>query len=151
MFKKDFYKLMFNQKGFSLVEILIGLTLIAIAGTFVAGKIFEQLQEGQITSTKIQIRNLGGLLQEYRRKCGTYPTTDQGLQALLEKPTGGRECKRYPNGGFIGGGNPKVPVDAWENDFVYESDGRTYTIISYGNDGFEGGEGADADISSADI
>lgn len=151
MVKKNFYQALLNQKGFSLAEILIGLTLIAIAGTFVAGKIFEQLQEGQITSTKIQIRNLGGLLQEYRRKCGIYPTSEQGLQALLEKPTGGRECKRYPTGGFIGGTNPKVPVDAWENDFVYDSDGRTYTIISFGNDGFEGGEGPDADINSADL
>lgn len=134
-----------NQKGFSLIEILIALTLLAVAGTFVVGKFYDNLTEGQINSAKIQMSNLEGRLKEFRRKCGFYPTSEQGLEALVTKPSGGRECKDYPVNGFIDG--EQVPKDPWNNDFIYESDGKTVNIISYGNDGEEGGEGSDADIS----
>lgn len=138
-----------NQQGMSLIEILIALTLLGVAGTFVAGRVFENLQEGQVKSAKIQIKSLGDRLTEYRRDCNTFPTEDQGLDALIEKPTGGRECKRYAPGGYIKDG--KIPQDPWDTEFVYKSDGRSYEIISYGADGIEGGEGNDADISSKDI
>lgn len=142
--------IMNNQRGMSLAEILIALTLLAIAGTFVVSKTFETLQEGSVDSAKIQIQKIGERLKDFRRKCGFYPTTDQGLDALLNAPTGGaKECKRYPPGGFIEGG--KIPMDPWENEFIYESDGKTYTIISYGADGVEGGEEFDADINSNDL
>lgn len=139
-----------SQKGMSLVEILIALTLLAIAGTFVVQNVFQSLEEGRVSSAKIQIGKLGEILRDYRRKCGNYPLTQQGLDALIEKPTGGKECKKYPPNGFIEGG--KIPVDPWENEFYYESDGKKYEIISYGADGEEGGEeGFDKDISSKDL
>lgn len=133
-----------GQKGFSLIEILIALTLLALAGTFVGGKIFNSYQEGQVNSTKIQMSNLEGRLKEFRRKCGFYPTTEQGLEALVTKPSGGRECKDYPQNGFIDG--DQVPKDPWDHDFVYDSDGKNYNISSLGGDGEPGGEGTDADI-----
>ncbi len=133
-----------NQKGFSLIEILIALTLLALAGTFVVGKFLDNLHEGQVNSAKIQMSNLEGRLKEFRRKCGFYPTTEQGLEALVTKPSGGRECKDYPQNGFIDG--DAVPKDPWDHDFVYESDGKTFNIYSYGQDGEAGGEGTDADI-----
>jgi general secretion pathway protein G len=133
-----------NQKGFSLIEILIALTLLALAGTFVVGKFLDNLHEGQINSTKIQMSNLEGRLKEFRRKCGFYPTTEQGLEALVTKPSGGRECKDYPQNGFIDG--DAVPKDPWDHDFIYESDGKNFNIFSYGQDGEAGGEGTDADI-----
>lgn len=134
-----------NTKGFSLIEILIALTLLGIAGTFVAGRIFESLHEGQVQSAKIQMSSLGNLLQEYRRKCNYYPSTEQGLEALLTKPSGGvRECRNYPSGGFLE--TPSLPLDPWDGPFVYTSDGRSFNIMSYGPDGLEGGEGNDADI-----
>lgn len=146
---KNISKIVASQRGMSLIEILISLTLLGIAGTFVAGKVFERLQEGQINSAKIQIRSLGDRLKEFRRDCNIFPTTDQGFDALINKPTGGRECKRYSPSGYIEGG--KIPQDPWDNEFVYTSDGKTFEIISYGADGAEGGEGADADISSKDL
>jgi general secretion pathway protein G len=133
-----------NQKGFSLIEILIALTLLALAGTFVVGKFLDNLHEGQVNSTKIQMSNLEGRLKEFRRKCGFFPTTEQGLEALVTKPSGGRECKDYPQNGFIDG--DAVPKDPWDHDFVYESDGKNFNIYSYGQDGEAGGEAADADI-----
>lgn len=137
-----------SQKGLSLIEILIALTLLGFAGAFVAGKLFDQLEEGKIKTAKIQIQRLGDILQDYRRKCGSYPSTDQGLDALMEKPTTGKECKRYPPNGFI---EKKIPVDPWDNEYVYESTGRNYKIISLGADGVDGGDGFDADISSDDL
>jgi general secretion pathway protein G len=133
-----------NQKGFSLIEILIALTLLAVAGTFVVGKFMDSLNEGQVKSTKIQMSNLDARLKDFRRKCGVYPTSEQGLEALVTKPTGGRECKDYPTNGFIEG--EAIPKDPWENDFIYESDGKTFNISSFGPDGEAGGEGNDADI-----
>lgn len=129
------------DKGFTLVEILIALTLLAIAGTFVAGKIFDQLRDGKISAAQIQMKALGDRLKEYRRHCHTYPTTDQGLEALIEKPSGGKECKRYNPGGYIESG--EIPLDPWDNEYIYESEGRTFTITSYGPDGAPGGEGPD--------
>lgn len=144
--EKSFFQktLSANQRGFSLIEILIALTLLALAGTFVVGKFLDNLYEGQVNSTKIQMSNLEGRLKEFRRKCGFYPTTEQGLEALVTKPTGGRECKDYPQNGFIDG--DQVPKDPWDHDFVYESDGRNFNIYSFGQDGEAGGEGTDVDI-----
>ncbi len=140
---KKFNKALRSQSGFSLMEILISLTLMGIAGSYVAGKLFEQLHEGKKKSAKIQMQGLAQRLQEFRRHCGYYPTTDQGLDALVNKPTGGRECKRYQPGGYLDG---EVPLDPWEAEYAYVSDGKTFNIISYGNDNAEGGEGEEADI-----
>lgn len=133
-----------NQKGFSLIEILIALTLLGIAGTFVAGQIFDRLHEGQVRSTEIQMQNLAKQLQDYRRRCNYYPTTEQGLEALLAAPTSGRLCRNYPPNGFLETSN--LPEDPWGNTYVYTSDGRTFNIFSLGPDAEEGGEGKDADI-----
>jgi general secretion pathway protein G len=146
---KDTQKLIASQKGMSLIEILIALTLMGIAGTFVAGKVYENLQQGQVQAAKIQIKSLSDRLKEFRRDCNFLPDTTQGLDALLEKPTGGRDCKRYAPGGYIDGG--KVPLDPWDSEYLYESDGKSFEIKSLGADNAEGGEGADADISSKDL
>ena len=138
-----------SQAGMSLIEILIALTLLALAGTFVGGRVFEQLQEGKVQSAKIQIKSISDRLKEFRRDCNFLPTTAMGLDALIEKPEGGRECKRYAPGGYIEGG--KVPLDPWDSEFIYESDGKTFEIKSLGADNAEEGEGVDADISSKDL
>lgn len=139
-----------NQAGMSILEILIALTLLGLAGTFVAGKVFENLQEGKVQTAKIQIKSLGDRLKEFRRDCGFFPTTDQSLDALLNKPEGGgRDCKRYSPSGYIDGG--KIPLDPWDAEYIYESDGKTFTIISLGADNAEGGEEFDADINSKDL
>ena len=145
------FKLFFNesikesQKGMSLIEILIAITLISLMGTFIAGKVFDQLHEGRVKTATIQMKAFESQLKEFRRKCYFYPTSDQGLDALINKPSGGRECKNYPTDGFIDGG--EIPLDPWDNEYVYTSDGKNINIISYGEDGIEGGEEKEADIS----
>jgi general secretion pathway protein G len=142
-------KILKSQAGMSLIEILIALTLLALAGTFVGGRVFEQLQEGKVSSAKIQMKSLSDRLKEFRRDCNFLPTSDMGLDALISKPEGGRECKRFAPGGYIEGG--KVPLDPWDAEFIYESDGKTFEIKSLGADNAEGGEGSDADISTKDL
>jgi len=146
---KEMKKILASQQGLSLIEILIALTLLALAGTFVGGRVFENLQEGKVSTAKIQIKSISERLKEFRRDCNFLPTTDMGLDALIDKPQGGRECKRYAPGGYIEGG--KVPLDPWDQEYIYESDGKTFTIISLGADNTEGGEGSDADINSKDL
>ena len=141
----NFQKALKNNQGFSLVEILVALTLLGLVGTFVAGKIFEQLHEGNVKATKIQMGQFAQRLQEFRRKCNFYPSTEQGLDSLVAKPTVGRDCKNYPSSGFIEGG--EIPLDPWDGEYIYvNDDGRNFNIISYGSDGLEGGEDQDADI-----
>lgn len=138
-----------DQRGFSLVEILIVMSLIAIAGTFVMNKLFDRMSEGNINAAKIQMNNFKSLLEDYRRYCSVYPTTDQGLEALIAKPTSAPDCPNYPAAGFIEGG--KMPKDPWAHDFLYESDGKSYVITSLGSDSKEGGEGYAKDIKSNEL
>ena len=135
-----------SRRGLSLVEILVALTLLALGATFIAGRVFDSLDEGKVQAAKIQIGALSDRLGEYRRHCGQYPTTEQGLEALVTKPSTGRECKRYRDGGYLKEGTD-IPLDPWDNEYIYESDGRIVDIISLGADGLEGGDEIDADIS----
>ncbi len=127
-----------SSDGFSLMEILVALTLLGLAGTFVVSKVYENLQRGQVQSAEIQMQGLADRLKEFRMHCGFYPTSQQGLDALINKPTGEKECKRYAPGGYLD--VPEVPQDPWGNDFIYDSDGKTITIRSNGLDYIEGTE-----------
>ena len=143
--KSSFTTLMNSPRGLSLVEILVALTLIGLAAGFIVGPVLDNLARGEIKVTKIQMSLLSDQVKEFKRYCGFYPTSDQGLEALLSKPSG-RECKRYPSRGLMEEG-AEIPLDPWDNEYIYESDGRTFDIISWGRDGQEGGDEYDADIS----
>lgn len=137
-----------NQAGFTLTEMLIVVAIIALISTFVVGNVMGKYSKAKVDTTKIQIKNIGVILDDFRRECGFYPTNEQGLEALLHKPTAGRECKNYDPEGYIKG--KSVPKDGWNNEFLYESDGNKYVLRSLGNDGVEGGQSYDADLSSED-
>lgn len=138
-----------NQKGFTLTELLIVMAIIGMIGTFAAGQFMSKFAKAKVDSTKIQIRNLGQVLDNYKLDCGVYPSTEQTLSALIEKPTSGRECKNYDPNGYLK--DKKVPKDGFGNDFVYESDTNSYVLISLGNDGAAGGTETNADIKSDDM
>lgn len=137
-----------DEQGFTLTELLIVIALIALIGTFVTSNVISKYNRSKVDATKIQMKQLGTILDDFRRECGFYPLTDQGLDALVSKPAG-RECKNYSPDGYIKGN--KVPKDGFGNDFQYESDGNKYVIKSLGNDGKEGGEGFDKDMLSTEI
>ncbi len=136
-----------EESGFTLIELMIVIAILALLAGFVGTNVIKRFEESKVSSTKIQIKQLGVILDDFRRVCGFYPSTEQGLDALVKAPTGGRQCKNYDPDGFV----KKVPQDAWNHDFVYISDYNKYTIKSLGADGKEGGEGFDKDISSDDL
>jgi len=134
-----------NESGFTLIEMMIVLAIIALVMGFVGTKVIKRFDESKVSATKIQIKQLSVILDDFRRVCGFYPTQEQGLDALVKAPVG-RICKNYDPEGFV----KRVPQDAWNRDFIYLSDGNKYTIKSLGSEGKEGGEGFDKDISSDD-
>ncbi len=136
-----------SSVGFTLIELMIVVAIIALIGSFVGLKVSKRYDEAKVDATKVQIKQLGVVLSDFRRMCGFYPSTEQGLDALVKAPTIGRPCKNYDSDGYL----KKVPQDAWNNDFSYTSNGSTYEIKSWGADGKEGGTGIDKDISSNDI
>ncbi len=135
-----------GRAGFTLIEMMIVLAIIALIMGFVATKAIRRFDEAKVSATKIQIKQLSVILDDFRRVCGFYPSTEQSLDALVKAPAG-RTCKNDDPEGFI----KKIPQDAWNRDFVYISDGNKFVIKSLGADGKEGGEGFDKDISSDEL
>lgn len=139
-----------NRRGFTLLEIMIVLTLIGIIVSFAGRKLMGSLSKGKVQSSKIIIKQLEGDLDRYRLDCNRYPSTAQGLKALITAPAEAPTCKNYDPNSYLEG-KKSPPTDAWGNDLVYTcEDGQHYIIKSLGADGVEGGDGENKDISSAD-
>lgn len=138
--KRKLKPLTLNQRGMSLVEILIVITLMAVVGTIAATQVTERMQEGYQNTARTQINTFKGMLEDYRRYCNYYPTTEQGLDALVAKPTSAPDCPNYPASGFLKDG--KLPRDPWDTPYDYQSpdNGKTFVITSFGRDKVEGGE-----------
>ncbi len=143
---KQLLKTLRSSKGFTLIELLIVIAIIGLIGTLVATNVMSRFEEAKVKSAKIQIQQLGVVLDDFRRVCNFYPTTEQGLEALIKAPIG-RECKNYDPEGFLKGG--KVPKDPWGNDYMYESEGNKYVIKSWGPNG-QGTQDQKGMISSTD-
>ncbi|MCM0605382.1 MAG: type II secretion system major pseudopilin GspG [Xanthomonadaceae bacterium] len=140
-----------NDQGFSLIEMMIVIALIGFIGTLVLNRVSSSYNQAKVNGAKIKIRQLSAILEDYKRTCGALPTMDQGLKALVEKPTGGKECKNYPIEAFVDKKNVNsVLKDPWDNEYDYKSDGMKYELISFGDDGQPGGEGYAKDLSSND-
>lgn len=136
-----------SQSGMTLIEILIVITLIAVIGAFGASKLIGMGEKGKRDATKGLMGQVGTSLDEYRRNCGSYPTTEQSLKALIEKPTIPPICNKYEPEGYI---EKKQLKDGWGNPFAYESNGQKYILKCLGSDGAEGGEGLAKDFTSDD-
>ena len=125
-----------KQSGFTLIEILVVMAIIAMLAVMVAPNILNQQAGAQRDAAISQISSLQAALDMYRLDTGEYP---DGLEGLVENNTG----RASWNGPYLRG---TVPADPWGNDYVYNSGGRDFTLISFGPDGEQGGEGDDADI-----
>jgi len=138
-----------EKSGFTLIELMVVIAILGILAALVAPSIIGRKEDAMRASAKAQIRNFEQALKLFYVDNGFYPSTEQGLQALVEKPAIGRIPVKWREGGYLE--RSSVPKDPWGNPYVYLSPGvhnRDFDIISYGADGQEGGEGKDADIQS---
>ena len=140
-----------NHGGFTLIEIMVVLVILGILVGFVGVRIMGKPEEARRTKAKVQISSLETALKLYKLDNGAYPTTEQGLQALVEPPSVGQLAKSWRKGGYLE--KSKVPKDPWENDYVYLSPGLhgDFDLSSYGSDGEPGGEGKDEDINNWEL
>ncbi|MGQ9655029.1 MAG: type II secretion system major pseudopilin GspG [Thermodesulfobacteriota bacterium] len=124
-----------RRSGFTLIELMVVIAILGILAALVAPSIIGRKEDAMRASAKVQIRNLEQALKLFYVDNGFYPSTEQGLQALVEKPAIGRIPARWREGGYLE--RSSVPKDPWGNPFVYLSPGvhsRDFDIISYGDD-----------------
>ena len=142
-----------KEAGFTFIEIMVVVAILAILAALVVPRIMGRTDDAKRTAAKVQIRNIEGALQLYKLDNGVYPSTEQGLKALVEKPSVGVIPKKWKIGGYL----PKLPEDPWGNSYKYYSPAQRgnspdlradYEIISFGTDGEAGGEGVNADITN---
>ncbi|OPY64449.1 MAG: Type II secretion system protein G precursor [Syntrophorhabdus sp. PtaU1.Bin050] len=141
-----------SEGGFTLIELMIVVVIVGILATLLIPKIMERPEEARRIKAKADIKTIESALKLYKLDNGTYPSTDQGLEALITKPETSPVPNKWREGGYIEG--KEVPKDPWGNPFYYTSpgaDGREYSINSYGADGEPGGSGKDSDISSGEL
>ncbi len=140
-----------SSPGFTLIEVMVVLVILGILAGLIVPRIMERPEEARRLKAEMQIKALETALRLYKLDNGAYPTTEQGLEALVQPPATGLPASRWRAGGYLEQG--KVPLDPWQNPFVYLSPGLhgDYDIVSYGADGAPGGEGKDADINSWEL
>jgi len=137
-----------GQRGFTLIEIMVVVVILGILTALVAPNVIRRIDDARVTKAKNDIRAYETALNLYRMDNFRYPTTDQGLQALVTQPND-PNLKNWKPGGYI----QSLRKDPWGNDYSYISPGShgDYDLFTLGADGQPGGEGADADIGSWDI
>lgn len=138
-----------GQGGFTLIEIMVVVIILSILAGIIIPRIAGRPEEARRTKAAVQIKQIEGALNLFKIDNGFYPTTDQGLEALVSPPTTGEEPQNYKEGGYL----KKVPADPWRNSYAYLSPGEhgDFDLISFGADGVEGGEERDTDIGNWEI
>jgi general secretion pathway protein G len=144
-------KLRYDNRGFTLIELMVVIIILGVLAMWVAPKIMGRPGEARQVKALLDIQNLETALKLYKLDTGRYPTTDQGLQALVEKPETGNVPKKWKDGGYLE--KSRVPKDPWGNEFIYLSPGLKgdFDIISYGLDGVPGGEKENKDVNNWEI
>ena len=143
--------ILLSSRGFTLIELMVVMVILGILAGMIVPRIMDRPEEARRTKAAVDIQALEQALQLYKLDNGRYPTSEQGLQALVEPPAVGRLAKKWREGGYLDKG--KVPLDPWGNEYAYISPGLhgEYDLISYGPDGEPGGEGLDADINNWEL
>ena len=136
-----------QARGFTLIEILVVVVILGILGAVVVPQILGRPDTARVSAAQTDIRSLSSALDVYRLDNFQYPSSEQGLEALVEKPNGFPEPKGYNPDGYI----KKLPTDPWGSPYIYERTDSAFALYSLGADGQEGGDGLNADIRLADI
>ncbi len=134
------------QRGFTLIEVMVVVAILGILAAIIVPRIMDRPDEARIIKAKQDIRVIESALQLYRLDNFDYPSTDQGLEALIQEPAGTPEPKNWKSGGYL----ERLPKDPWGNEYHYLNPGVNgdIDIFSYGSDGSPDGEGTGADIGN---
>jgi general secretion pathway protein G len=135
-----------NARGFTLIEIMVVVIIIGLLAAFIVPKVIGQVDQAKVSKAKADIQALEAAITMYRIDNSRFPTTDQGLQALVQKPND-PAIKNWKPGGYL----DRISKDPWGNDYQYAypgAHGKDYDLFSMGADGQPGGEGLDADIGN---
>lgn len=141
-----------TTRGFTLIELMIVVVIVGILATLLIPRIMDRPEEARRIKAKADIKSIESALKLYKLDNSNYPTTDQGLQALITKPDTSPVPNKWRDGGYLEA--KEVPKDPWGYPYYYSSpgsDGKDYLIVSYGADGESGGNGKNADISSSEL
>jgi general secretion pathway protein G len=144
------YKKGREEKGFTLIELMVVLVIMGILATVVVLNIADEPDKAKVQKARVDIKTVETALKMFKIDNGFYPSTEQGLEALAFSPTVGRPANNYKDGGYL----ENVPYDPWDNSYIYISpgvSGRPYDLMTYGADGVEGGAGFDEDILNWNI
>lgn len=135
-----------KQKGFTLIEIMVVIVILGILGALVVPRLMGRPDEARAVAARQDINTLAQALKLYRLDNARYPTSEQGLSALVSKPNSGPQPKNWKPGGYV----ERLPVDPWGNPYQYAAPGThgEIDIWSLGADGEPGGEGGDADVGN---
>ncbi len=138
-----------DAAGFTLIELMVVIVILGVLAGLVLPRIVDQPDKARVVKAKMQIESLSMALKQYKLDNGVYPSTEQGLRALKEKPSIGRIPENFPTKGYV----DAVPKDPWGRDYVYISPGEhgDFDLMSLGADREDGGEGVNADIKSWDL
>jgi general secretion pathway protein G len=130
--------------GVTLIEMMVVLVIIAIVAAVIVPNVIGRPDEARFAVAKTDMRAIGSALELYRLDNQTYPTTAQGIAALVTRPTISPEPRNWANGGYLG----QVPLDPWGNEYLYRAPGETaaFDLVTFGADGVPGGDGPNADL-----
>jgi general secretion pathway protein G len=139
-----------GNPGFTLIEIMAVVLIIGMLSSIVGFAVFQQVDKARVVTAKTQISRLESSLELYAMDNGRFPTSEQGLEALITEPTSAPEPLSYQPGGYLKGG--ELPLDPWGYEFQYESPGTnnqdSYDLWSFGRDGIPGGDDLNADLGN---
>jgi general secretion pathway protein G len=139
-----------RTRGFTLIEIMAVVLIIGLLGTIVGTAIFGQIDRARVTTARSQMKQIEAALDFYRMDNGRYPTTEQGLDALVHQPSIEPVPRGYRPEGYLQGG--RVPLDPWDGPYEYLAPGQhnaySFDLWSRGADGQPGGEGTDGDVGN---
>ncbi len=135
-----------RQGGFTLIEIMVVVVILGILASVIVPKIMDNPDKARIVKAKSDVQAIKGALDLYKLDNFNYPSTDQGLQALVQKPAGSPEARNWKQGGYL----DRLPKDPWGNEYQYLNPGvnAEVDIFSYGADGRPSGEGVNGDIGN---
>lgn len=137
-----------NPKGFTLIELMVVIVILGILAGLIVPRIMGRPEEAKQLKARMQIESIETALKLYKLDNGTYPSTEQGLQALVKIPETGNIPLNWRTGGYLEKG--KIPRDPWGNEFIYLHPGinHEFDLVSYGADGIPGGEDKNKDINN---